>query len=139
MHWSQRVQKPLSGTFSPSWSLSILNGHTSIQSPHSLQRDGLNSILFRLTFSPLISFSISSTFNAPSGQEVAHAPHRVHMRSCPSPILMASVGHILMHSPLNLHFSSSKISPLPDDGFAGPSSTSHSMASTGNRFHPVLP
>src|SRR5690606_17046519 len=49
-------------------------------------------------------------------------------------ILIASVGHILTHAPTNLHLSSSYTSPSADAGFAGPNSTSHSIASTGHTF-----
>ena len=131
MHWSQRVQKPLRGTFSPDSSLSMSNGQTSIQSPHSLHKDGVNSILFLLTFSPLISFSISTNLSAPSGHVVAHAPHLMQWNNSPLAILIASVGQTFVHSRLNLHLSASNANPVSVAGLAGPNSTSYSIASTG--------
>ena len=85
--------------------------------------------------------------SAPSGQAVVHAPQRVHIAydgsasvlmspgtSIPVLVttLIASVGHILAHAPIWSHFSSSQTIPSSDAGFAGPNSTSSSIASTGH-------
>lgn len=42
MHWSQSMQNPFSGILSSGVSFSMLYGHTSTQSPHSVHLFGLN-------------------------------------------------------------------------------------------------